>query len=71
MYNMSHYFLDRWYLKMYTANEYYVYQEGFVKILRNLKELRLLGHTVEYPALNKCFFSGSNILEPKIFMFTF
>ena len=71
MYNMSHYFLDRWYLKMHTSNEYYVYQEGFVKILRNLKVLRLLGHTVEDPTLNKCFFSGSNILEPKIFMFTF
>ena len=56
MYNMSHYFLDRWYLKMYTSNEYYVYQEGFVKILRNLKVLRLLGHTVEDPTLNKCFF---------------
>ena len=56
MYNMSHYFLDRWYLKMYTLNEYYVYQEGFVKILRNLKVLRLLGHTVEDPTLNKCFF---------------
>ena len=52
MYNMSHYFLDRWYLKMHTSNEYYVYQEGFLKILRNFKVLRLLGHTVEDPTLN-------------------
>ena len=27
-----------------------------LRILRNLKVLRLLGHTVEDPTLNKCFF---------------
>ena len=42
LYKMSRYFLDRRYLKMYTSNEYFVYQEGFVKTLRNFKVLRLL-----------------------------